>query len=47
MSGQRSPEAAATVRQFLEAHPELPQRLRWVVLNATDDLFRAVTSRPE
>jgi len=39
---QRSPEAAAIVRQFLAAHPELPQRLRWVVLNAADDLFRAV-----
>ena len=40
LSGQRSPEAAATVRQFLSAHPELPERLRWVVLNAADDLFR-------
>jgi aminopeptidase N len=41
LSGHRSPEAAATVRQFLAAHPELPQRLRWVVLSAADDLFRA------
>ncbi|MCU1232382.1 MAG: hypothetical protein JWP63_349 [Candidatus Solibacter sp.] len=41
LSGQRSSEAAATVRQYLAAHPELPQRLRWVVLNAADDLFRA------
>ena len=41
LSGQRSPEAAKTVRQFLAAHPELPQRLRWVVLSAADDLFRA------
>jgi aminopeptidase N len=45
LSGQRSPEAAATVRQFLSARPELPQRLRWVVLNAADDLFR--TSKRE
>jgi aminopeptidase N len=41
LSSQRSPEAAATVRRFLAAHPELPQRLRWVVLNAADELFRA------
>jgi aminopeptidase N len=41
LSGQRSPEAAKTVRQFLAAHPELPRRLRWVVLSAADDLFRA------
>jgi aminopeptidase N len=41
LGGQRSPEAAATVRQFLAAHPELPERLRWVVLSAADDLFRA------
>ncbi len=41
LSGQRSPEAAKTVRQFLAAHPELPLRLRWVVLSAADDLFRA------
>ncbi len=41
LGGHRSPEAAATVRQFLAAHPELPQRLRWVVLNSADELFRA------
>jgi aminopeptidase N len=45
LSGQRSPEAAATVRQFLAGHPELPLRLRWVVLSAADDLFR--TARAE
>ncbi|HXJ44745.1 MAG TPA: M1 family aminopeptidase [Bryobacteraceae bacterium] len=41
LSSQRSPEAATTVRQYLGAHPELPERLRWVVLTAADDLFRA------
>jgi hypothetical protein len=46
LSSQRSPEAAAMVRQFLTAHPELPQRLRWVVLNAADDLSRAVKRGP-
>jgi aminopeptidase N len=45
LSEQRSTEAAATVRQFLAAHPELPQRLRWVVLSAADDLFRAAAHR--
>jgi len=40
LSGQRSPEAAAAVRQYLAAHPELPERLRWVVLSAADDLLR-------
>jgi aminopeptidase N len=42
LSNQRSPGAAATVREYLAGHPELPQRLRWVVLDAADDLFRAV-----
>ena len=42
LGGHRSPEAAAMVRQFLASHPELPQRLRWVVLNSADELFRAV-----
>ena len=41
LGGQRSPEAAAAVRRYLAAHPELPERLRWVVLNAADELFRA------
>jgi len=40
LDGHRSPEAAAIVRNYLAAHPELPQRLRWVVLSAADDLFR-------
>jgi len=41
LSAHRSPEAATTLPQFLAAHPELPQRLRWVVLSASADLFRA------
>ncbi len=45
LGGHRSAEAAATVRQFLAAHPELPQRLRWVVLNAADELYRAAARR--
>jgi aminopeptidase N len=39
--GHRSPEVAATVRDFLAAAPEYPQRLRWTVLSAADELFRA------
>ncbi len=42
LSGQPSPEAASTVREFLRSHPNLPERLRWTVLAAADDLFRAV-----
>lgn len=41
LSGHRSPESAATVRSFLAASPTLPERLRWVVLTAADELFRA------
>jgi aminopeptidase N len=44
LSGHRSAEAAAIVRQFLAAHPDLPLRLRWVVLSAADGLFRAATT---
>ncbi len=44
LSGHRSPEAAATVRQYLASHPELTKRLRWVVLVAADDLFRAAAT---
>ncbi len=43
LGSQRSPEAAATVKRYLADHPELPERLRWVVLNAADDLFRSAS----
>jgi aminopeptidase N len=39
--GQRSPQAASAVRNFLARRPQLPQRLRWIVLSSADDLFRA------
>lgn len=45
LGNQKSPEAAATVRKYLAAHPELPERLRWVVLNGADELFRATSRR--
>jgi aminopeptidase N len=41
LDGHRSKEAAAAVREYLAEHPELPQRLRWVVLSAADDLLRS------
>ena len=44
LNGHHSPEAAATVKQFLASHPELSMRLRWVVLVAADDLFRAAVT---
>jgi aminopeptidase N len=40
LSGHRSPEAAAAVRMFLDENPRYPERLRWVVLTAADELFR-------
>jgi aminopeptidase N len=40
LSSYRSPAVAASVRQYLAAHPNLPQRLRWVVLSSADDLLR-------
>jgi aminopeptidase N len=39
--GHRSPEAAATVRAFLARQRDYPQRLRWTILAAADELFRA------
>jgi aminopeptidase N len=39
--GHQSPEVASTVRTFLAAHPTLQTRLRWTLLSAADELFRA------
>jgi aminopeptidase N len=41
LSGHRSVEAAATVRDFLGRELQYPQRLRWTILSAADELFRA------
>jgi hypothetical protein len=46
MFGHRSAEAATTVRQFLLAHPDYPQRLRWTILVAADETFRAAGVTP-
>ena len=40
LSGHRSPEAAATVRDFLGRELQYPQRLRWTILSVADELFR-------
>ncbi|QDA62162.1 M1 family metallopeptidase [Hymenobacter jejuensis] len=37
----QSPTAAATVRTFLQQHPDYNPKLRAKILQATDDLFRA------
>lgn len=42
LDGHRSAEAAATVRRFLEEHPEYPPRLRGKMLQAADLLLRRV-----
>jgi aminopeptidase N len=38
--GHRSPESARTVREFLSANPQYPQRLTWTILTSADELFR-------
>ncbi|MBF8300530.1 MAG: aminopeptidase, partial [Acidobacteria bacterium] len=40
LGGHRSPEAAVAVRDFLGRELQYPQRLRWTVLSAADELFR-------
>jgi aminopeptidase N len=44
LSGHRSPEIGATVRDFLARELQYPQRLRWTVLVAADELFRAAAT---
>ncbi|HSJ33334.1 MAG TPA: hypothetical protein VK933_17980, partial [Longimicrobiales bacterium] len=45
LSGHATPEAAAVVRAFLDETPGLAPRLRGIVLQAADDLFRAAALR--
>ena len=40
LSGHRSPEAAAAVRLWLDAHPDYPPLLRTKILQAADPLLR-------
>ncbi|HSM61248.1 MAG TPA: M1 family aminopeptidase [Longimicrobiales bacterium] len=41
LGGHNEPEAAETVRRFLEANPDLPPRLRAKVLQSADGVWRA------
>ena len=41
LGGHRSADAASTVRTFLDQHPDYPIRLRRVILQSADGLFRA------
>jgi aminopeptidase N len=41
LGGYNSRSAAETVRKFLSEHPDYPVRLRRIVLQSADDLFRA------
>jgi len=40
LNGHQSAEAAAAVRDFLGRELQYPQRLRWTILSAADDLLR-------
>jgi aminopeptidase N len=41
LDGHSSPDAAAIVRDFLDAHPDFPSKLRDKILQSGDMLFRA------
>jgi aminopeptidase N len=41
LSGHRSPGVAGMVRAFLDANPDYPPRLRRIILQSADELFRA------
>ena len=41
LGGHRDAESMAVVEDFLARSPQLPERLRWVVLTAADELSRA------
>jgi aminopeptidase N len=41
LSGHNTPAAAATVREFLAARADYPVRLRRIILQSADPLFRA------
>jgi aminopeptidase N len=41
LSGYNSPEAGETIRTFLKERPDYPVRLRRIILQAADDVFRS------
>ena len=44
LTGYNSPQVAETVRAFLKERPDYPVRLRRIILQAADDVFRASPS---
>jgi aminopeptidase N len=44
LDGHNTPTAAAIVQEFLDAHPDLPERLRGKVLQAGDGLLRSAAA---
>ena len=42
LGGHRSPEVAAMVRGYIDARPDLPPRLRRIVDQSADEVFRIV-----
>ena len=44
LGGHRSPEAASAVRAFLAKETDYPERLRWVLLTAADELLRSAAA---
>ncbi len=47
VSGHRSREAAVTVQDFLARELQYPQRLRWTILSASDELLRSLRNDEE
>ena len=45
LGGHRSPEVAGIVQDFLAQELQYPQRLRWTILTAADELFRVAGTR--
>ena len=45
LSGHNSAEAAITVRTFLQESPDYPARLRRIILQTADPLFRATAEQ--
>ena len=41
LTGYNSPQVAETIRAFLKERPDYPVRLRRIILQAADDVFRA------
>jgi aminopeptidase N len=47
LAGYNSPQVVETIRAFLKERPDYPVRLRRIILQAADDVFRAATIVPD